>query len=74
MKRAVLFLVFSVALFAAEPAAAYMGPGAGLGMIGSLLALVGAGLVALFGLVILPVRMLMKRFRRSAPAAPIEPR
>ena len=74
MKRAILFLVFSAALFAAEPAAAYMGPGAGLGMIGSLLALAGAALVALFGLVILPVRMLMKRFRASAAPAPIEPR
>ena len=74
MKRAVLFLVFSVALFSAEPAAAYMGPGAGLGMIGSLLALLGAGAVAVLGLLILPVRMLIKRMRKTQPPAPVEPR
>lgn len=73
MKRPVLLLVLFAMLFAAEPAAAYMGPGAGLGMIGSLLAVVGVGLVALFGLVVLPVRLLMKRLRK-APAARTEPR
>ena len=73
MKRAVLLFVLSFGLLAAQPAAAYMGPGAGLGMVGSLLALIGAGLVALFGLAILPVRMLMKRLRKAPPAASIEP-
>lgn len=73
MKRAALVTVFCAMLAAATPALAYMGPGAGLGMLGSLFALVGAGLVALFGLVVLPVRMLMKRMRK-APPMPIEPR
>jgi len=73
MKRTVLLLLLCGMLFAAEPAAAYMGPGAGLGMIGSLLAVVGVGLVALFGLLILPVRLLMKRFRKSPPAVRAEP-
>lgn len=42
-------------------ALAYVGPGAGLGMIGSLIAVVGAVLVAVLGLIILPFRMLKKR-------------
>jgi hypothetical protein len=71
--KAVLVVFLAAALAAAEPAFAYMGPGAGLGMLGSLFALIGAGLIALFGLVILPVRMLMKRLRKTPPA-PIEPR
>ncbi len=40
---------------------AYVGPGAGLGMIGSLVAVVVAVLVAVAGLIILPVRLMMKR-------------
>ena len=56
--------VFIAALLAATPAAAYMGPGAGLGMLGSVLAVGGALLLALAGVVIVPVRQLIKRRRR----------
>lgn len=73
MKHAALLTVFCTLLAIASPALAYMGPGAGLGMLGSLFALVGASLVALFGLLILPVRMLRKRLRKTPPT-PIEPR
>jgi len=65
-KQAALLSVFVAALLAAGPAAAYMGPGAGLGMIGSLVAVIGAVLIALLGIVILPVRMILKK-RRKAP-------
>lgn len=47
-------------------AAAYMGPGAGLGMIGSLVAVIGAVLIALLGIIILPVRMILKKRRKAA--------
>jgi hypothetical protein len=53
----------------AAPAAAYMGPGAGLGMLGSALAVIGAVLVAVFGLLLFPIRMLIKRRRRNGQAA-----
>ena len=43
-----------------------MGPGAGLGMIGSLVAVIGAVLIALLGIVILPVRMILKKRRKAA--------
>lgn len=46
---------------AASPALAYLGPGAGLGMIGSLIAIVVVGLVIVLGLVVYPIRMLRKR-------------
>lgn len=53
----------------ATPVLAYAGPGAGLSMIGSLVALVGALLAALFGFVWFPVkRMLRNRRARQAEA------
>ena len=63
MSRNLLFLLLALA---AAPAHAYMGPGAGLGMLGSLVAVAGAVLVALVGLFVLPVRIIMKRRRKSA--------
>lgn len=63
MTRIVLFVA---TMLAAGPALAYLGPGAGLGMLGSLVAVIGAALLAIFGLLILPVRMLLKKRRRQA--------
>jgi amino acid transporter len=48
-------------IFFTSPAMAYLGPGAGLGMIGSLIAIVVVGLVIVLGLVVYPIRMLRKR-------------
>ena len=59
-------LLFLSALLAAGPAAAYMGPGAGLGMIGSLFAVIGAVVIAVLGIIILPIRMVMKKRRKAA--------
>lgn len=52
------------ALTAIAAATAYIGPGAGIGAIGSLIAVVSAGVLTLIGLVWYPVRQLL-RFRRS---------
>ncbi|MGH8516934.1 MAG: hypothetical protein ACREUE_05695 [Panacagrimonas sp.] len=57
-------LVLALVLAIAAPAHAYMGPGAGLGMVGSVLAIAGLLLVALIGLLVLPVRILLKRLRK----------
>ena len=56
-----------VALLAVVPLAAqaYVGPGAGVGMIGSLLAVLGAVLLAIVGLVLWPLRMIRKRWLRK---------
>jgi len=59
-----------VALLAAVPlvAQAYVGPGAGLGMIASLLAVLGAMLLSVVGLILWPWRMLRKRWQAKATA------
>jgi hypothetical protein len=60
------FALFTVTMLMAAPADAYMGPGAGLGMLGSLLAVGGALLLAIAGIIVLPVRMVLKRRRKAA--------
>ena len=64
-KHAALLAFLVAATLAAGPAAAYMGPGAGLGMIGSFFAVVGAVIIALLGIIVLPVRMIMKKRRKA---------
>ncbi len=49
-------------------AAAYVGPGAGLSMLGARWALLAAILFALAGLVIWPIRMMRRRRRELAMA------
>ena len=65
MKRSIYFyatpFLASVILLIAAPAQAYLGPGAGLGMIGSLIALVVVVLVLVFGLILYPIRRFLKR-------------
>jgi hypothetical protein len=47
-------------------AAAYVGPGAGISMLGALWAVIVAIVLALGGLLIWPIRMMMRRRKRSA--------
>jgi hypothetical protein len=64
--------VFSAGLFMmafASPALAYVGPGAGLGILGVLLAIIIAILAAVVGLVLWPLRMLMRRGNATASTA-----
>ena len=51
-------------------ALAYIGPGAGLSAIGSLLALIGAVLLAIVGFVWYPVRRLLRRGKGGKGGAP----
>jgi hypothetical protein len=67
-RTAVLAVGALAAIAAAEPAAAYIGPGAGLGMIASLIAVVGAVVLALVGILFYPMRLLLKRRRKAALA------
>jgi hypothetical protein len=48
-----------------EPASAYVGPGAGLTLIGSVVAVAAAALLALVGLVLFPIRLAMKKARQA---------
>jgi len=59
-----------IALFAAMPlvADAYVGPGAGPGMLASLFAVVGAMLLSIVGLILWPYRVLRKRWQAKSAA------
>lgn len=60
-------------LVAYAPAALpYVGPGAGLGMIASLAAIVLAVLATIVGLVIWPIRRLMQRKKASGVESKVE--
>ncbi|NBO18273.1 MAG: hypothetical protein EBV03_03430 [Proteobacteria bacterium] len=48
---------------ASSPATAYVGPGPGLTMIGSLIGLVGSVVVALLMVVIWPIRLYYKKLK-----------
>ncbi|MGH9196231.1 MAG: hypothetical protein ACRD1T_10880 [Acidimicrobiia bacterium] len=53
----------------APDALAYVGPGAGLGMLGALLAVIVAVLATVVGLVLWPLRMLTRRRKNKAGTA-----
>ena len=55
---------------AATPAAAYIGPGAGLGAIGTVIAVIGAVLLMIVGFGWYPVKRMLKR--RKAPVETTE--
>jgi uncharacterized membrane protein len=54
------------------PAAAYVGPGVGLSAIGSLIALIGAIVVAIFGFLWYPLKRLMRKKQKPVKADKIE--
>ena len=53
--------------FVCSAVVAYIGPGAGLGLLGALIAVAGALFAALFFVALWPVRMLLRRLRGDAP-------
>ena len=62
---AVQAVAIMIVCLSADPAAAYVGPGAGLTLIGSVVAIVAAVLIALVGLVLFPLRLLMKKIKAA---------
>jgi hypothetical protein len=63
--------MFCLALLVADSAHAYIGPGAGISAVGSLLALSATVLLAIVGFVWYPVKRLMKK-RRKIRAKAVE--
>jgi hypothetical protein len=59
--RLVIYILVVLMWVLGSPAHAYLGPGAGLGMMGSLIALIIAVLVIILGLIIYPIRRFLKR-------------
>lgn len=66
VKRSASLIVLPVLLLTAMPAAAYVGPGAGLSMLGALWGLLAALGAALGFIVLWPLRRALKRKRASA--------
>lgn len=54
---------------AAGPAAAYIGPGAGISFVGAVLTTIAGILLALLAILAWPVRKLIKRMRGKQPGA-----
>ena len=68
MKKS-LVLAFLGLLAATTPAAAYIGPGAGLGAIGTVIAVIGAVLLMLVGFIWYPVKRMIKKMRKQPEVA-----
>ena len=62
-------LIFVLAWLIPNAAHAYIGPGAGISAIGSLLALIAAVLLAIVGFVWYPVKRIMKNRRKARTEA-----
>ena len=62
-------VVILLALLLPSTAQAYIGPGAGISAIGTLLALIAAVLVAIVGFVWYPVRRMMRNRRKAREVA-----
>jgi len=66
-RAALLTIGTSVAALAASPAVAYVGPGAGLTLLGALWGLVVAVVVSVGFILMWPLRRLMRRNKRAYP-------
>ncbi len=62
--------LFCLAVAAATPAQAYIGPGAGITMLGALWGVVVAVALALGAVLFWPIRVLLRRARRRPSTAP----
>lgn len=60
------FLLVTIAL-ASLPASAYIGPGVGAGAIASVLGLLGALVLAIFGILYYPIKRFFKNRKRQSP-------
>jgi type VI protein secretion system component VasK len=65
-QAALLAIGTSVAALAASPAFAYVGPGAGLTLLGALWGLILAVVVSVGFILLWPIRRMMRRNRRAA--------
>ena len=62
------FILFMLLLLLPIPAHAYIGPGAGLGAIGTAIALLGALILLIVGFIWYPLKRLLRRLKaKNAP-------
>jgi hypothetical protein len=67
--RTLILLAAVVVCLVTRPAAAYIGPGAGLTAIGALLAVIAAVGVAVFGFIWYPIKGFLRRIRTKTEDA-----
>jgi hypothetical protein len=65
MKFTILMIKLAVLIFLPITASAYVGPGAGLGAIGTVLALIGAVLLGIAGFVWYPMKRFLSKNREK---------
>ncbi len=71
MRKTITFILLALVLLTpVSTAVAYVGPGAGMSVLGSLLSILATIVVAIGAIIIWPLRKFMKRrkTRRNAPA------
>ena len=68
MMKLIVPLIATAVVLQANPALAYVGPGAGLTMLGALWAVIAAVALVLVGIVIWPVRIHLRRRKAAAEA------
>jgi len=68
MKKCIALIILMVTLSAPTAAFAYVGPGAGLSLLGALWALLAAVATAIFFVVAWPIRKMMRNRRRKLVA------
>ncbi|WP_246525667.1 hypothetical protein [Thalassovita aquimarina] len=59
--------------FLAEPAAAYIGPGTGLGALGSILSFLGVVFLLIVGFFWYPIKRMVAKFRKPKPSGETPP-
>lgn len=62
-----------IAMLIAPPVSAYIGPGAGISVLGSLLGIIVTIVVAIGAIVMWPLRKLLKKKRAAAESEPGNP-
>jgi hypothetical protein len=63
--------LFALVVATAAPAQAYIGPGAGITMLGALWGVVVAVALAVGAVLFWPIRLLIRKFRKPAAPAPV---
>ena len=69
LKMITLILLICILLAAVSPALAYIGPGAGISVLGSLLSILATIVVAIGAIIFWPLRKFMKRRKARREAA-----